>query len=147
MTTIKINNGDIFVDEDTGQLTLITELEEASQSIARHILSEYNSFFDEGNELITFSFGASFGVLTESLVDQYLTEAVNRLIIKQQEVDSDSRILKVNQIKTRLVGISTLVFLIEVLFETGDTVSVIDKVNIKPVGLDHLLDPSAFLEV
>lgn len=147
MTAIKVTNGDLFIDDDTGQMQTITELEEASQSVARHILSEYSSFFDEGNELITFSLGGSFGGMTDALVDQYLMEAVNRLIIKQQEVDAGNKILKVNQIKTRKVGMSTLVFLIEVLFDTGQTVSVVDKVNIKPVGLDHILDPSAFLEV
>jgi hypothetical protein len=147
MTTVQISNGDIFVNDDNGRLGYLDGIEEASQSVARHILSEYNSFFDEGNELITFSFGGSFGTLTDSLVDQYLTEAVNRLIIKQQQAGLQSRILKVNQIKTRLVGMSTVVFLIEVLFDDGQTVSVVDKVNIKPTALDHILDPSAFIEV
>ena len=147
MTTIKISDGDIAINEDTGIVETVSDIEEAAQNVARHILSEYNSFFDEGNELINYSFQNSPNNLTDMLVDQYITEAINRLIIKQQELNTVSRILKINQIKTRVVGLSTVVFLVEVLFESGDIINVVDRINVKPTSLNHLLDPSAFLGV
>ena len=146
MTTVRIDDGDLAVDAN-GVVLTVTSLEEGSQSVARHILSEYDAFFDEGNELITFAFGASTLTLTDALVDQYLTEAVNRLIVIQENSGATDRIIKVNQIKTRLVGLTTLVFLIECLFESGEEITVVDQVNIRPVKLDHLIDPSSVIEV
>lgn len=147
MTTVRISNGDLAVDNDRGILESISGLEEASQSVARHILTEYSSFFDEGNELITFAFGASPKNLTDILVTQFLTESVNRLIIKQRIAEATERIVKVQQVKTRLIGLSTLVFLIEVLFESNQSLTIVDQVSIRPVELFHLTDPSSGLRV
>lgn len=147
MTTVRITNGDLSVDNDRGQLETITGFEEASQNVARHVLTEYSNFFDEGNELITYSFGASPKNLTEILVTQFLTEAINRLIIKQRLSEATERIVKVQQVKTRLVGLSTLVFLVEVLFESNESLTIVDQVNIRPVELFHLTDPSSGLRI
>lgn len=146
MATVRIDDGDLAVDAN-GVLITVTGIEEGAQSVARHILSEYNSFFDEGNELIAFAFGASTTTLTDALVDQYLTEAVNRLVVIQQDSGATDRIIKVSQVKTRLVSLTTLVFLIECLFESGEEITVVDQVSIKPAKLDHLIDPSSILEV
>lgn len=147
MTTIRIDNGDLFVDENRGVLLKINSLEEGSQNVARHILSEYNGFFDEGNELINFTLGSSPSGLTDALVSQFVTEAVNRLIIKQRETELEDQIIKVNQIKTQIVGLSTLVFMIEVLFESGVSISVVDQVALRPAALDHINNPNSFLTV
>lgn len=147
MTTVRIVNGDLSVDNDRGVLETISGLEEASQSVARHILTEFTSFFDEGNELITLTFGGSPSGLTDILTNQYLTEAVNRLIIKQRLSEAEERIVKVQQVKTRLIGLSTLVFLVEVLFESNQSLTVVDQVSIRPVELFHLTDISSGLRI
>lgn len=147
MTTVRIVNGDLSVNEDRGTLETISGLEEASQSVARHILTEFSSFWDEGNELITFAFGASPKNLTDILVTQYLTEAVNRLIMKQREANANERIVRVQQVKTEIIGLSTLVFLIEVLFESGQSITIVDQVKIRPVELNHIVNTSSLLRI
>lgn len=147
MATVRIVNGDLSVDESRGTLETITGFEEASQSVARHILTEYSSFFDEGNELVSFSLGASPKNFTDILVTQFLTEAVNRLITKQRDVESTERIVRVQQVKTQLVGLSTLVFLIEVLFESNQALTVVDQVKLRPVQLNHTLNSGGILSV
>ena len=147
MTTVRIVNGDLAVDESKGILETVTGFEEASQSVARHILTEFSSFFDEGNELINFSLGASPKTFTDILVNQFLTEAVNRLIMKQREVEATERIVRVQQVKTQLIGLSTLVFLIEVLFESNENLTIVDQVKLRPVQLNHILDSNGILKV
>jgi len=147
MTTVRMVNGDLAVDNDRGTLETISGLEEASQSVARHILTEFNSFFDEGNELITYALGASPKSFTDILVTQFLTEAVNRLIIKQRTSEQTERIVKVQQVKTRLIGLSTLVFLVEVLFESDQSLTIVDQVSIRPVQLNHTFNTSFAVKV
>jgi hypothetical protein len=147
MTTVRIVNGDLSVDIDRGTIETIDGLEEASQSVARHILTEFTSFFDEGNELLTFSFGSAPKNLSDILATQFITEAINRLIMKQRDVEAAERIVRVQQIKTQLVGLSTLVFLVEVLFESSQTLTVVDQVKLRPVQLNHTADMSGFLKV
>jgi len=147
LTTIRIDNGDIAVDENRGTLLTVSSLEEGAQNVARHILSEFDSFFDEGNELINFTLGSSPVGLTDGLVNQFITESINRLIIKQRESGLEDQIVKVNQIKTEIVGLSTLVFLVEVLFESGQSINVIDQVLLRPIALDHINNTNSFLTV
>jgi hypothetical protein len=122
-------------------------MEEGAQNVARALLIEYNSFFDEGNELINFTNNGASAFMTDILVQQFVTEAVNRLIIKQKDADIDGKIYQINQCKTRIVGLSTLVFLIETLFYSGETITVVDQVKTQPTKLDHLLNPSSLIKV
>ena len=147
MTTLRIVNGDIFVDEDRGTLATVTSLEEGSQNVARHLLSAFNSFFDEGNELLNLGFGGSPAGFTELVVDNLLTESINRLILKQRNADTGNRILKVLQVKTNVASLSTIVFLVEVLFESDERVTVVDIVNIRPIQLDHTFNISSAITI
>ena len=147
MTTLKISNGDISVDEDRGTLRLVTSLEEGAQNVARHLLSEYNTFFDEGNELLNYAFGGTPAGFTELVVDNFITEAVNRLIIKQRNSQTGNRIVRVEQVKTSVSTLSTIVFLVEVLFASDERVSVVDRVKVRPVELGHTFNASSVLTV
>jgi len=147
MTTLRMVNGDLAVDEDRGLLQNVTGLEEGSQNVARHLLSDYNTFFDEGNELLNYAFGGTPAGFTELVVDNLLTEAVNRLILKQRNSNTGNRILKVIQVKTKVASLSTVVFLVEVLYESNERVSVVDVVKIRPTKLDHTFNGSAALTI
>ena len=148
MTTVKVANGDLYINS-YGRPEYINNLEEASQNIGRAVLIEYDSYFDEGNELLTFVSGVSSSTtINELLSQQYLTESVNRLILKQRDIDiGGGKIIQVNQIKTRMVGMTTLVFLIDVLFSDGTTSSVVGQSQLMPTQLDHILNPSSLINV
>lgn len=143
MKTIRIVNGDIFIDEGTGGLELLEGIEKGSQDVARHLLCELNTTFNEGNELLNLTFDGGAMSFSEALAQQFLYESMSRLILKQRNANSPDRITRVNQIKTRTVGLSTLVFLVEVLFSNGQTASVVDQFSARPVQLDQLLPASA----
>ena len=147
MTTIKVSNGD-FTTNSYGQNEYITDLGEAAQNVARSVLTEYDSYFDEGNELLQFVTGGSDPIVTEILTQQFITESINRLIIKQRDVDiGGGKIIEVNQVKTRMVGMTTLVFLAEVMFVNGAVKTIVGQSNIQPTKLDHILNTSSLITV
>lgn len=147
--TLKVSNGDLDINESRGLVNMVSGVEKAGQDAARHLLSEFDTFFQEGNQLIDDGAGAvdTSVLLSEILVTQFLTESINRLIIKQQVSNDDERITRVNQIKTRRVGLTTLAFMIEVTLSGGRTASIVDKVDLKPTNLDHILNSGAFTTV
>ena len=147
MTTIKVSDGD-FTINTYGRNDYISGTEEAAQNVARAILIEYNSFFDEGNEFLTYASGSSSVVFAnEMLVQQFLTESINRLIIKQRDAQIVGKIIQVNQIKTRMVGLTTLIFLAEVMFADGTVTSVVGQSAIQPTKLDHIINSSSLITV
>ena len=97
--------------------------------------------------LLNFAAGSSPVTLTDALVSQFISEAINRLIVKQRNIDTSDRVLRVNQVKTRLVQLTTIVFFVEVLFESGEVASVVDQVKVRPVALNHLAQPDALLTI
>ena len=142
-----ISNGDLSINT-YGQIDYVTDIEEASQNVARAILINYNSFFDEGNELLNFaSGGSSSSFLNEMLIQQFLTESINRLIIKQRDTLIGGKIIQVNQIKTRMVGMTTLVFLVEVMFGNGTVNSIVGQANIVPTQLNQIINPATLINV
>lgn len=146
--TLKVSNGDLDVDENRGVINTVTSVEKAGQDVARHLLSEFDAFFQEGNQLIEDGTGSvdTDVLLNEILVNQFISEAINRLSIKQQVANESERIIRVNQITTRRVGLTTLAFMVEVLFSGGQTATVVDTVDIKATQLDHIVNPGYFTE-
>ena len=147
MTTLKISNGDLTTD-DYGQNEYVYDIEEAAQNVARAVLTNYNSFFDEGNELLQFASGGADAIITDGLSQQFITESINRLIIKQRDIDiGGGKIIQVNQVKTRMVGLTTLVFLVEVMFANGTVKSIVGQAMVQPTKLNHILNPSSLINV
>ena len=142
-----VSNGDLSINS-YGQLDYLNSIEEASQNVAKCILTEYDSYFDEGDELLTFvAGGSSTSVLNEMLVQQFLTESINRLIIKQRDLEIGGKIIQVNQIKTRMVGMTTLVFLVEVMFANGQVNNIVGQAKLRTTQLDHIVNPSSLIKV
>ena len=147
MTTIKLSNGDLTINT-YGRNEYVTDEEEAAQNVARAILIEYNSFYDEGNELLNFvSGGSTSPMMNEMLIQQFITESINRLIIKQRDTEITRKLIQVNQIKTRIVGMTTLVFLAEVMLSNGTVTNIVGQSSIQPTKLDHILNSSSLITV
>lgn len=140
MKTLQVSNGDLFVNEAVGGLVYVEGLGKGNQDVARHLLCALNTYFNEGNELLNLMFDGG-GQFSDALASQYIYECINRLIVKQRTSGADQMVLKVNQVRTRVIGLSTLVFLVEVLFNDGTTVSVVDYLTQTPVELNQLLPP------
>jgi hypothetical protein len=141
-TTLQVTNGDLFVNESIGNLVYIQGLGKGNQDVARHLLCALNTYFNEGDELVNLTFNGPGG-FTEALATQYIYECINRLIVKQRTAGLDQMVLKVTQVRTRVIGLSTLVFLVEALFNDGSTIAVVDTLTQTPVELDQLLPPAA----
>jgi len=142
-----VSNGDLAINS-YGQCDHLSDIEEASQNVAKSILTEFDSYFDEGNEFLNFvSGGSSTSFLNEMLIQQFLVESINRLIIKQRDLEISGKIIQVNQIKTRVVGMTTLVFLVEVTFANGQVNNIVGQAKIKPTQLDHIVNPSSLIKV
>lgn len=146
-TTLKVSSGDLVVDHNTGQLSTIDSIEKGSQDVARHLLTAYNAFFDEGNELIGINVDTSVVGLTDALAVQFIMSCLTRLIIKQQLANDEQRIIKVTNIKTRKVDLTTLVFLVDVLYENGTTSRVANLLNLAPTELNQLITGDSLLKV
>ena len=144
--TIKIANGDIDINSQ-GILRTVNNINKAAQDVARHVLTDFSETFSEGSELRTLQ--DANNSFTDTLIQQYLYEAVNRLIVKQDlNTDRDDTIVRVEDIKVRRVGLTTAVFYMEVLHESGEVVTITDVVgNIQETQLDHLFDASGVVRI
>jgi hypothetical protein len=143
MKTLYVSNGDLDIPRNTGSLQYIDGINKAAQDVARHLLCEFSEFFQEGNELLELQIDPGSAGYMEGLVTQLISECINRLIAKQRNLDDDQRIVKINQIKTRLVGLTTVVFMVEVLFQDGQVASVINSISVKETQLNHLASVDA----
>lgn len=140
MKTLQVSNGDLVVNSGTGSLEYIDGVNKSSQDTARAVLIEYNTFFNEGNELINIS-GGKIQSLSEVNVRNYLYDAIDRLIMQGEGSASDSKIIAINTINTKLIGASTVVFYIEVLFASGVSNSIVQGIDLKAAEL-YQVDPS-----
>lgn len=140
LKTLKVSNGDLVIDGGTGGLLYVDNINKASQDVARAILIEYNSFFNEGNELINIS-GKKVQGLSELTVRSYLFDAIDRLILQEEGTNSTDRVVAVNTINTKIVGSSTVVFYIDVLFASGTRKSIVQGIDLKATEL-YQVDPT-----
>ena len=146
MKTIKISNGDIEITPE-GTTGYVEGENKSSQDIARALLCTYSPYYSEGNQLLDLAIsGQPFG-LSESLVTQYIAEAINRLISKQQAEGQDTRILSILDLRTRVVDLSTAVFYVECLCDNGQVAAVTNFISLEQTQLNQILNPNAILKV
>lgn len=144
MRTLKIANGDLVFDANTGVASYVEGYEKGVQDVARALLIEYDPFFYEGNELINIQ-GKKAISLNQSLVNQYLYAAINRLILKQQNF-TDDKVLQINNITSKVVGLSSIVFYVDVLMASGTSAKIVRGLNLKTAEL-YQVDPTESLVV
>ena len=147
MKTFKIVDGSLYIDPGTGQPVMVESYAKGGQDVERHLLCAYDNTFQEGNELINILYGSATTAITEVLATTFLHEAVNRLIIKQSSSFDGERVISINQLTTRNIGLSALAFYMEVRFLSGNTSEVVNFINLKPTSLNQLLNADAVLRV
>jgi len=148
LKTIKIVDGRISLNRGTGQVDVVNSINKSAQDVARHVLTKYQPFFDEGSELVDVDGTANLQELT---VQQYIYDAVNRLIFKQSQNfgDNDDRIEDIEQLLTRKLENGNLVFYLVVRHSSGDVVELVEVLaqGLEEVQLNQLIDPSLIVEV
>ena len=142
--TLKMVDGDISFNFN-GVAETVTGIEKSGQDAGYELLKDFNAFFNEGNELLSLTPDNSAFGITNTIATQYIYECMTRLIVKQQSYDE--RIIKIQDIKTQMSGLTTMVFLVELLFSSGTTISVVDKVTLKPTSLGHIFNLNGILSV
>ena len=140
MKTLKISNGDLFLDSNTGTFQYVEGVNKASQDVARALLVEFDTFFNEGNELININ-GGKIQTLNEITVRGYLYDALNRLILQEDGNYSRDRLVSINTVNTKVIGLSTVVFYVDVLFASGVSQSIIQGIDLKATEL-YQVDPT-----
>lgn len=144
MKTIRISDGLIYTDPATGQWSLVEGPSKSSQDVARHLLTEYVVIFGEGNQVMNQVLGPGASQqMTEAMAVNFLSEAVNRLIVKQSSSVGTDRAIRINRLVTKTVGGSLLVFYLEVGLFDGGEASVSQFISMKPASLQHLLNADA----
>lgn len=148
LKTIKIVDGRISLDRSTGKVNEVESVNKSAQDVARHVLTKYQPYFDEGSELIGIDGKANLQELT---VQQYIYDAVNRLIFKQANNfdNNQDRVEDIQNLLTRRLNDGSLVFYLQVLHSSGDIVELVDTLTrgIEETQLNHLIDPGTITEV
>lgn len=146
--TIKIENGRISLNKGTGKVETVSRINKSAQDVARHVLTKYSPFFDEGSEIIEIDGNVN---LTELTVQQYIYDAVNRLIFKQANNlgNDDDRVEDVTQLLTRKLNNGNLIFYLIVRHTSGEVVELVEVLSkgLEEVQVNHLIDPSSITEV
>lgn len=144
--TIQISDGKIVTNEN-GIVETVSGPAKGAQDLARHVLSAYSPFWDEGNEVIGNEGSSS---LDELVVEQYIYDSVNRLISIQSQnfrSESDDSIDEVEQLLTRKISNGNLVFYLQVRHLSGELLEVVDQLNRSETQLNHTIDLSGISEV
>lgn len=140
--TVKIVDGRLSLNRNTGQVDTVGSINKSAQDVARHVLTRYQPFFDEGSEIIDIDGSTNLSELT---VQQYIYDAINRLIFKQANNfgDNDDRVEDVVQLLTRTLPNGNLVFYLTVQHTSGDVVELVEVLSrgLEEVRLNQLLDP------
>jgi len=148
MRTLKIFDGLLYTDPTTGQWSIVEGPTKSSQDVARHVLTTYVPQFSEGNSLMNVVLGPSTGgVVTTALVTTYLTEAVNRLIIKQSSSTDTDRVMRINRLVVQAVSTTVSAFYLEVGLINNGRSSITQFISLKPTSLEHLLNADAIVKV
>lgn len=132
MKTVKISNGLLSFDSN-GLLETVEGPNKAAQDVARAILTNYNPYFDTGSTLHQTELNSA---VSEVAIERSVYDAIYRLIAMQVNASQTDRIIKIEQVKTARVDMSTVVFYVQVLHESGKTAEFADTLTM----LDHLLD-------
>ena len=137
MKTIKISNGKLSRDAN-GLMEIVEEAQKASQDVPNVLLTTYNEFFDTGSTLADINVSTE---VAELAIERSIYDAVFRLISKQVNSSQTDRILKVQKILTQRLDLTTIVFYVEVLHESGQTAEFATNLqNLTETQLEHLLD-------
>lgn len=132
--TIKISNGRLSWDS-SGMLETVEGANKGAQDIARSLLTDYSSYFDDGSTLNRLNL---VNGIAEVSVAQAIDDSIHRLISLQANYSYDDRILKIEKRLVQRVSADTIVFLVQALHSSGQAVEVAEQLT--ETKLEHLLD-------
>lgn len=137
MKTVKISNGKLSRDTN-GILETVDGPQKASQDVPNALLVTYNEFFDTGSTLADISVSSD---VAELAIERSIYDSIFRVISKQVNSSQSDRIIKIQKVLTQRVDLTTIVYYVEVLHESGLTAEFATNLqNLTQTQLDHLLD-------
>lgn len=137
MKTVKISNGKLSRDAN-GLIDTVDQAQKAAQDVSNALLVNYNEFFDTGSTLADLNVSTE---VAEVAIERSIYDALYRLINKQINSSQSDRILRIQRILTQRLDLTTIVYYVEVLHESGQTAEFATNVqNLTQTQLEHLLD-------
>jgi uncharacterized protein (UPF0276 family) len=137
MKTIAITDGKLSRDEN-GLLNVVEGAQKAAQDVPNVLLTTYNDFFDTGSTLTTINYSSD---VAEVAIERAIYDSIFRLISRQINSAQTDRIIRIEKILTQRVDLTTIVYYVEVLHESGDTAEFATKLqSLTETQLNHLLD-------
>lgn len=137
-TTFYIQDGDIYLEEDSGKPYMIDGVDKCRQDMAQIYLTEYDNARNYGNEL---SDVASTPLATTgsvaSMIRMKISEATDRLIAYQEidpYVTTDEAISYIKEIKVFTLGNQTYLFYVRAYVKGSDELSEV----VLPISMKHL---------
>jgi hypothetical protein len=146
-TTLKVSNGDLFIDSVLGQPQLIAGVEKCSQDIACVLMTEYiqsTRHADSmprafGSELATLNTPVQYsGLIGRPMVQRKIQEAIQRLEDLQNKdpyITDDEKIKGITKLNVQQLSDGDFVYWLECEVQSGNTTPSVT--NLTPVSLDH----------
>jgi len=137
MKTLAISNGRLVRDEN-GVLMTVEGAQKAAQDIPNALLLDYDVTFDRGSTLNSLNISSD---VAEMAVERSIYDAIFRAISKQVAASQRDRIVRIERILTQRVGMTTVVFYVEVLHTSGQTAEFATSLSgLNETQLNHILD-------
>jgi len=146
-STLKVSNGDLYIDEVTGQPSLIDGVEKCSQDVAEVLMTD---LLQKNRSGLTFrrSYGSELASLNtptffsgnfgKPLVGRKIQEAIQTLIEMQgldSNVTDDERIDRIGRLAVEAIDASSYIYFVEVIVKSESPVPSVS--NLEAVKLDH----------
>jgi len=152
--TFYIENGDWYMEEDSGKPYMISGINKCRQDMAENYLTEYDKDREIGSELSNLE---SIPVITAgtvvSLVRKKVSEATDRLINYQKSdpySTADERIKYIEEIQIVTMPEGSTLFFVKAAVEEGtdtaDTVIPISLRHLTDFTIDEIFNVSALLD-
>ncbi len=146
--TLKVSNGDLFIDPVTGRFALIDGPEKAGQDVAECLMTlvkqsnRSGAVFPRnyGSELATIGTSAPTlygGAIGKPLVAAKVQEAISRLQSAQgsdPNITDNERITAIQQLLVEQTGQADFVYYLQLGLASGDLAEV---TSLTPTALDH----------
>ncbi len=148
-TTLKISNGDLFIDESFGAPTTLSGVEKLSQDIAESLLINFDPERRFGNTLNSSSSRQSIiGQISKIDARERIEAAIDRLRRLQSEddqIEDDEQIVEIVSIDIDVLENGTEIrFLLVVATVSKKEVSASGTIPLQAVKLDHVTPPDIF---
>ncbi len=136
--TLKVSNGQIVLNEATGQIQTVEGNRKAAQDIANVILLDFDAARQYGSYL-TAIVQNRIPFASELLIRFYIADAIGKLMAKQEQdpdVTEDEKIVQIDELLTTPESSGVVGFFVAVSTEDGGTA----ENGMMATQLDHLTE-------